>query len=595
MDPKENITKTPPLGELPFPVSKISGFPREVEEIMSAMSVEDQARCVMQLKGKQRQDLLLLSADAVEVTRAMPPEEIYQMVKEIGESDVLQTLSMVSMEQLQYIFDMEWWIGDRFQPKRALDWVKLMDRCGQPQLVHWFLTEEFEQKVMLLQALLRVRKEGDENEPDPELEQLPHFTPDGVYHIYFKVADYDEIKNVLLQIRADQQDLFFSLMEAIIWYPLTPTVEHAYRWRMTRSAERGIPDIEEALGVYSRLDPQSLKIDSSSLDEFNLDREHRLAPQYPLTQVSPDTFLLQCLSRVHAPERVDAIRWELVCLANKVMVADRQDPTVLENRNRVMRKVLGYVNIGFELGAEGDLEKGARLLERTWGQFLFQAGHEKLMEVKRQAERFLADHGKHAEWLLTPGEKEQMAALVVRFPQLGEFVEAGEPLHWRDFDSLAVVRQIETFLHRWNFFVRFSKHCLDLSETAMKNYLQEADIPESAHEMDLITWVTTALARFVLFKKISCEPLAEAAAVSFLEIIFLKRIFGDERKVCDEGLLQAFHKELLQIPMAWTDDDKKFLEVLIQKCTQNLEAQFGNLNLGDSIEWKYTHGLCIQL
>jgi hypothetical protein len=46
--------------------------------------------------------------------------------------------------------------------------------------------------------------------------------------------------------------------------------------------------------------------------------------------------------------------------------------------------------------------------------------------------------------------------------------------------------------------------------------------------------------------------------------------------------------------MAWTDEDRQFLNELLQECVLNLEAQFGRLDPKAQIQWKFTHGLCIQ-
>jgi len=146
--PVENLS----FNQLPFPVDWISKNPREVEKLLSAMPVEEQARCIMQCPEEQKQNLLLLSEKALEVVQVIPPEEIYQMIKVIGEEDALTVLSLINENQLQFIFDLEWWIGDKFQPKRALDWVDLLDKCDEPKILEWFMTEEFEQKVMLIQA-----------------------------------------------------------------------------------------------------------------------------------------------------------------------------------------------------------------------------------------------------------------------------------------------------------------------------------------------------------------------------------------------------------------------------------------------------------
>ncbi len=586
--PVENIS----FNQLPFPVGWISQKPREVEKLLSAMPVEEQARCVMQCPEEQKQNLLLLSEQALEVVNLIPPEEIYQMIKVIGEEDAMTLLSLANEDQLQYIFDLEWWIGDKFQPKRALDWVDLLDKCDEPKILDWFMTEEFDQKVMLLQALIKVFKQDEMTDSYAGTEGLPHYSPDGIYDIFFTTQNFEPVKKLLTLLVAAHPSVFYSLMEAVIWYPLTPTVEKAYQWRNSRISERGIPDLEEAMGIYSQLDPESLNLKVPDPVNFNDAEVYQLPPQYLLAHADSASFLGQSIAMLEDQNRLDAIHWELTCLANKVMVADREDPANLENRKKIIGKILGYINIGLEIAAQGDSQKGKRLLERTWMQFLFQAGHHRLLGLKWKAEALLKEQGAFLDLLFTVAEKEQMAALVYRFPQIND---PREPLKARDFGTLEDIQNTENLLLRWTFWVRFSKHCLNLTERSMRQILEDCDIPEDKAEMDFIFWTTTALARFSLFKEISCQPLLEVAARSFLELIFLPKVFNEDDKVCNEDIVQSFHDQLLLNPMAWTDADKKFLQEAIGQCVENLKIQFGRIDPKGVVEWKYTHGLCIKL
>jgi len=585
---------TPSSHQLPFPVDWISQNPREVEAILSRLSVEEQARCVAQCPADQKQNLLILSTQAKEVVHALPPEEIYQMVKVIGEKEALPILSLAAPDQLQFIFDLEWWVGDRFQPKRALDWIALLDKCDEPQALQWFMTEEFDQKVMLMQALFKVYKQDEMTGSYEGAEELEHFSPDGVYDIFFKIQETGPIRKLLLLLRSNFPSVFNSLMEAVIWYPLTETVEKAYHWRMTRISDRGFPEMEEALGVYSPLDAEFLKLKLPGAEDFSGDGNSRVPPRYMLSQADPATFLGQCVALLEDGNRLDAIHWELACLANKVMVADREDPANIENRGKAVRKVLGYINIALDLTAEGDLHQGRKLLERSWMQFLFQAGYHRLMNLKWRAETFLKEQGTYLDLLLTTLEKEQLTALIHRFPQVLHFSKGEETLEERNFETLDDVRGADVLLNRWAFMVRFSRCSLELTESKMNRLLSECEFPENKSSMDFVTWMTTALARFSLFKEISCAPLPEVAANSFLAVIFLPKVFNDEGRVCHEDIVQAFYDRLLQTPMAWTGENRELLQEFVRRCVQNLEEQFGRLDLKRKIDWKYTHGLCLK-
>ncbi len=573
-------------GDLPFPLDWVKTQPRKVEDILSGLSVEEQARCVLGLDPHLQQKLLMLSEKAVEVTQSLPVEEVYNLITELGKEDSLLVISMFSPDQLQYVFDVEWWQGDKFQPKRALDWIVLLDQCQDPETLEWFLGEDFDQKVMLLQAFFKIFKKDEMTDSYEGVEGLEHFTPDGVYDIFFKVENSKEVRKLLLLLHEKDQKLFYSLLEAVIWYPVTLTVEQAYNWRVNRTAERGIPEFQDAVGIYSRLDPETLKLKLPSLEELP-SSPLKLSPRYPLAQLDETLFFTQCLVIMENESRLETLRWELVCLANKVIVADRLELSSKDVRQRALEKTLGYINIGLELGAEGDPKKGAALLDQVWMQSFFQVGYEQLRQVQSLASSFINENGSYLEYFISAEDKERLGALVFRFPQVAE--KNQDSFNWRDMKSMKDVKAVNDFLARWKFSSRFARQGLGLSESVFSSL--HGDGPEPRESSNLLTLVTTALAQYVLFGRLSCEPITDASAKSFLEMIFLPSIFQEEAKLCNEDLFAAFEQELLKAPMAWTDMDKKSLQDLLQECAKNLETQFGSLDLTRPIDWKFTDGL----
>ncbi|MZG53625.1 MAG: hypothetical protein F3743_05895 [Nitrospinae bacterium] len=574
-----------------FPIEWIKIYPRKVEAILATLSVEEKARRVLNLPVVFQRELLVLCEDAVEVTRVLPAEEIYNMIKELGKEDSLLVLSMVSAEQLQYFFDIEWWQGDRFQPQRAMEWLETLDECDEPETLEWFFNEDFEQKVMLLQSLIKVFKQDEMTDSYDGVEGLEHFSPDGVYDVFFKVKESKPLRKLILLLAEKDIGLLHELLEAVIWHPLTITVEKAYQWRLTRTSERGIPEFEEAMGIYSSLNPDALKQAVPTLDYFPSGK-FRFSPQYPLSQALLSHFLGQCVMNLDSEERLDAIRWELVCLANKVMVADKLDLSDLETRQKAMRKAVGYINIGLELGAEGNLEKGHTLLHQIWMQSLFQVGFEQLKQIRSKASRFLKENGAFMENFISENDKEKLGALVLPFPQIAEKGEEEAPLLWRDPETLDDVRSINHFLDRWTFYIRFAKQSLGLDVKTLEQKWGGFDYPENG-KLDLLTLTTTAFARHALFKTQSCEPLPVSAAKSFLDVVFITGIFKDEGKIIDDEKVSSFERALLDTPMAWTDSDRELLRELLVQCVANLEDQFGRLDFSRSIQWHYTRGLLI--
>jgi len=579
-------------GVTPFPVEWISEYPDKVEDALAKLSIEDQIRYAMQLRGSQMQDFINLSPCSQAVIRGLPPEELYQMIKETGIGESLPVLAMMSQNQLQYSFDLEWWQRDLFVPECALEWLEFLDACEDSSILQWLQNEDFDQKVVLFQSLIKVYKDDEMTNSYEGVEGMAHLSLDGVYDIFFKTEEYGALKRLLTLLRSADPTLYTSILEGVIWYPVTQTIEKAYRWRLIRTAERGIPDFEEAMGVYSYPSPGALKIPIPELEDFASQGKFNIAPTYPLLLTGSVPFFKDVILRLGNSSRLKTISWELVYLANKIMVADQVKPSDLEMRKESLQKVLGYINIGLELGASGDLEKGAKLLSNTHVMPLFQAGYQQLMSLKWKTESFLKENGSFLEWMFTEFHKDLLAALLDRFPRVAEVSEK-KSLGWRHFTSIQDVRNAESFLDQWIFYHRFARKGLGLNERIIKQYLGMCDVPGRHEMVDLTIWATMAFAHYILFKKISCAPLSEPAAKSFLGIVFLPGIFKEEVRQCDNTLVESFKQELLKLPLAWTNSDQKFLASLLNTCVLRLQQEFGRLDLKGEVDWRFTHGLCI--
>jgi len=579
-------------GVTPFPVEWISEYPDKVEDALAKLSIEDQIRYAMQLRGSQMQDFINLSPCSQAVIRGLPPEELYQMIKETGIGESLPVLAMMSQNQLQYSFDLEWWQRDLFVPECALEWLEFLDACEDSSILQWLQNEDFDQKVVLFQSLIKVYKDDEMTNSYEGVEGMAHLSLDGVYDIFFKTEEYEALKRLLTLLRSADPTLYTSILEGVIWYPVTQTIEKAYRWPLFRTAERGIPDFEEAMGVYSYPSPGALKIPIPELEDFASQGKFNIAPTYPLLLTGSVPFFKDVILRLGNSSRLKTISWELVYLANKIMVADQVKPSDLEMRKESLQKVLGYINIGLELGASGDLEKGAKLLSNTHVMPLFQAGYQQLMSLKWKTESFLKENGSFLKWMSTERHKDLLSALLDRFPRVAEVSEK-KSLGWRHFTSIQDVRNAESFLDQWKFYHRFARKGLGLNERIIKQYLGMCDVPGKHEMVDLTIWTTMAFAHYILFKEISCAPLSEPAAKSFLGIVFLPGIFKEEVRQCDNTLVESFKQELLKLPLAWTDTDQKFLAALLNKCVLHLQQEFGRLDLKGEVDWRFTHGLCI--
>ncbi len=572
--------------------------PKKAEAVLKKLPVKEQARHLSQLAGKQKLKFLYLSSKSEQVVQILPPEEVYYIVKENGTSDSTPVLSAVTSEQMQYFFDLEWWQRDKFLPQRALDWILLMTQHNPKKLLDWFLQEEVDQVVTLLKNLVLIYKNDEMTDSYAGIAGLKHYSPDEVYDFFFlDPKAFEPLKFILKLLRDQYPESFFIIMEASIWYQKEPTEETAYRWRTSRTSVRGIPELEEALEIYSRLDPEAIKELPASEADFSGEYPTN-PPSYIIANANPKIFFTQCWSFIKNEDRQKIIHWELVYLANKLMVADNLDPGNFEDHKKAIAKSLGLVNLGLEISAKEDVQKGAIILERAWIQPIFQVGFGRLINLKKEALELLKEEGILLDRIIDEKDKDVLSALTVFPIPMIKIIENKHGNLLKDFESLDEVRKTLKFIKKLKFFKRFAKQCLELSDTVFELIFQTKDIDNRVEDIPLPTLIATALARFALFQKISCEPLSASAAESFLKFIFIPRVPavpGEPVQVCDDEIVGDFYGALLEHPLAWTEDDREFLGDLLAQTVQELESQFGMINLKKPINWQYVNILTVQL
>jgi hypothetical protein len=570
----------------------------KAKAVIDKLRIEDQARYLSQLPGKIKLDFLNLSSKSKQVVQALAPEEVYYMVKEIGVSDCLPVLSALTGEQMQYFFDLELWTKDRFVPQRAVEWIVIMGQCNAKKLLDWFLQEDIDQVVTLLKGLVLVYKKDEMTDSYAGIEGLKHYSPDGVYDIFFLDSKaFEPLLPIFKLLRGQYPETFFNVMEGAIWHSRDSVEESAYRWRISRTSSRGIPDFEEAFEIYSRLDPDAIKeLPVSETDFFEDDYIN--PPTYIIENMNPGNFFSKCWALLKSEERQKAIRWELVYLANKLMVADGLDSGKFENHRRVISKSLAFVNIGLELAAQGDVQKGATILSQSWAQPIFQVGYGHLLNLKKKGTELVKDGGIFLDRLISDVDRDILSSLTVfPIPMIKSRVVGKESL-LKDFESLDEVEQTLNFLKKLTFFRRLAKQCLGVSDSVFESIFKARGDEEKSEEISFQALTATALARFILFEEISCEPLSSSAAQSFLKLILIPRVPsvpGEPVQVCDDEKLMNFYAVLLDGPLAWSEEDREFLGDLLAQVMQDLEIQFSMINLKKPIHWEHVDILIVNL
>ena len=349
------------------------------EEEFRKLSFDDKRIYLDGALHKEKLDLISGDPDIKILTRAMPPQELYWLFKEIGAPDAMKLLGMASPRQCIFILDMELWRGWTLLEDKAVEYIGYLLNGSEDHFLELLPHLDFNLLSLFLgRELIVAGGIGDLNTQEERLTDWDH-TFDDVFLIKFKNPAHAQVIGSFLELvcRFDNP-LYTALMESVSGEIDIESEEECYRIKSGRLADLGFPPHDEALEIYSRINPAT----------FTPGRNKALlqtgeATTLPVTFLTGKTFLGRVIPLMDS----ELFRMELIYLINTALVADQAHLADTEQMKSVVERVYGYLNIALEYLSQGDETKGAEILTGEYLKSLFQLGFSIILGLKFRAEK----------------------------------------------------------------------------------------------------------------------------------------------------------------------------------------------------------------
>jgi len=349
------------------------------EEDFYRLPFEDKRIYLASLPPTDKIELILGDPDATRLIRAMLPQELYWLFKEIDVADAMELLGVAHPRQCVFILDMELWRGWAFEEDKAVEYLGYILKGPDQHFIELLPHLDFNLLSLFLgRELVVTGGIGDLNTDEERQTDWDH-TFDDVFLIKFKNPKHAQVIGSFLELvcRYDNR-LYVALMESVSGEIDTESEEECYHLKSGRLADLGFPPHDEALEIYSRINPDTFipghdKVLVQSGEAISL----------PRTVMTGNTFLEQVIPLVDS----DLFRMELQYLINTALVADQAHLADTEYMRAVVERVYGYLNIALEYLCKGDRAKGAEILTGEHLKRLFQLGFSIVLGLKFRADR----------------------------------------------------------------------------------------------------------------------------------------------------------------------------------------------------------------
>lgn len=561
--------------------------PKEAQKAFQSLPTKDQLDMVLKTRGKERLHYLFLSENPEQLVRQLPELEVFLTVKEVGERDSLELISLTTPEQFQYLLDLDFWKKDRVDPEKVLHWMELLVESGEKKVTQFIQSTDPEFIALLLKKFLEVVT--IEGEALGTRDRVPLFTLDQYYYVNFKGKGAREIFQPFLEIfyRVDDRG-FRRMMESLLVELESELEESGYHLRNARLADYGFPDFEEALEIYHFLNPDSLTVGEGSPRVTGREEAGTQGSVFYLTFQNQGPFFSSVLSEIGDLDEQDRLKQEITGLCNKAIVAEAIDLSNIAAMERTVEKVYHYLNLGLQYLSKGDRIKASHLLRSFLLQRLFQCGVSTTILLRRKAEFILKgpwfSNDQENLVFLDPPHFETFEGILRRRPALYR--------NWiyEDFKTLQDLKEAEDFLE----FIEGIVNFLGKELKVYPRYLKELDLsschPEDWREITLSMVFLTGLANQVIKGAFRFEAIEQTRLGDFLNKVFE----GDAK---GKGVIRMEVKERLRewlSSIESEDSRRQHLLAFQDFCLDLFEEGYGKMPPEEKVDSRFVKGLLIR-
>lgn len=364
------------------PPKRSKGIEVPTDLVSQREDIQSQVERLLLEEASRRVEILLASPKAKELVGAMPDEDFFMTVKEVGPEDVIPLLQLASPVQWQHLLDLELWRKDRVFLPQVERWLRILLSCGWDCVHRWLLSVDPDLLVTILKKEIRVFVREDDT-PTATKDMEPVWTLDDVYYVDFRNAAFKEIIQGILRILAEEElNLYRRVMEHIIWRIDSEVEEQAYHFRSARLEDHGIFPLEESISVYQYQPKERLeayrRCDISELSA-RIPGETR-APHLPWKLAYGNDLIGEALRLMSHSAQVERVKMELASLGNQVLIADLKEIEGKETLVEALDKIKSYLTIGLQRLGTRDAHEAVFWLSRLPLRMIFRFGFSALLE-----------------------------------------------------------------------------------------------------------------------------------------------------------------------------------------------------------------------
>ena len=525
-------------------------------------------------RGYRRIDALLAEEDAPAAIAQLSPNEVFELVHEVGFEDAQPLLELVTPAQIVGCFDLEAWQKDQIEVAGLKPWLASLIETGFEKVGEVWGALDAELRALILQRQVRIWDTTLEEAPEEDNDNPIMTTPDRFFMLELKGdPDTQRLIQQLVEdlYRADADLARHTIMSARS-EPPAELEETSYRWRSARLADLGYVDFYDALDLFRPLDADKVAIGELSQDRIFGD-DSRM-PLVVAEEVLGRSFLARAMGSIDDPEEAARLETALMVLVNKVLAAGRAKPGMAEVVRRGALYATATLSLGLETVTRADLGRAKEALRTISLQRLFRVGYTVTTKLARLAQAL-------AQRSITAGSpaKELVAGLCSPRPLFSRAADDPSVPGMRPFESLADLRRAGEILAGLTLRIA-------LVEGLGVDVLAMGQAPEPRPSLD--DHIRTALARAVVGGGLTGEALSQSELTTLRDRGMVGGLLTPAARATGHATIKT------RLDAAQVTASGSVLEKVVDGWLNDLEAIVGGVSDAE-IDPRFVEGLLVEV
>ncbi len=386
------------------------------------------------LSPRDKIDRILSDPEAEKIVRNIDMQDMYWLIKDVGENDSLEVLQLCTPQQTVFFLDMECWERDEFDTGKFMEWLGYLLEGGEKRILGLLPCLDIEFLTLSLMKTINVGGGIGEFTTKEELDFDWDHTFDNCYFISYRKTDYShQIGKLIDIIFRNDHALYLGLMESLRHEIPGEVEELNYQLRSGRLGDLGFPAYEDAISIYTYIDPETYKRSEKKKYTPGSTTTPAILPV-----LFPGESFLKLVLRTAG---TGSLLWEFNSLINNAIVAESAVPLDGEAHQTVLERVHGYLNIALEFMCGNNENEARVILETEPLKRLFQLGRSLIIPLRKAAVQLLAngdDYGYAAN--------KALLGLKANHPKFYRAIDPDMTDGYREFREINDIKKMEFFL-----------------------------------------------------------------------------------------------------------------------------------------------------